>query len=241
MCLAGPLQSWGSTSRFSRRTTDHAPTKSGVIGLLAAALGMQRTEPMGDLPALQFGVRIDQPGRIERDFQTARSADGRKSFPLTDRFYLADAAFVAAVQGEAALIDHLDNALRHPQFPLYLGRRSCPPSRPVAIGVQNRDLWTALTDIEGTPWQASVPWRIRQPAVIDVEIQVDAAAVPGDLAPGQQPALVSTEHDAPVSFDSELREYAWRPVAHSSIAITNVHSRQELPRRHDPMPLLGES
>lgn len=68
--LAGPLQSWGSGSRFTERGTQHEPTKSGVVGLLAAALGRRRTDPVDDLAALDFAVRIDQPGLLESDFQT---------------------------------------------------------------------------------------------------------------------------------------------------------------------------
>lgn len=40
--LAAPLQSWGSDSKFETRKTDREPTKSGVVGLLAAALGLRR-------------------------------------------------------------------------------------------------------------------------------------------------------------------------------------------------------
>lgn len=68
--LAGPLQSWGSGSRFTERGAQHEPTKSGVVGLLASALGRRRTEPVDDLAELRFGVRIDQPGSFEDDFQT---------------------------------------------------------------------------------------------------------------------------------------------------------------------------
>lgn len=79
--LAGPMQSWGSSSRFSRRNTDVAPTKSGVIGLLAAARGSDVRSHSPKLLGLQFGVRLDQPGQILRDFHTARSLDGRQSAP----------------------------------------------------------------------------------------------------------------------------------------------------------------
>ena len=68
--LAGPLQSWGSASRFTDRGTQHEPTKSGVVGLLAAALGRRRTASVDDLASLRFGVRIDQPGTLQDDFQT---------------------------------------------------------------------------------------------------------------------------------------------------------------------------
>src|SRR4051794_18002567 len=112
LTLTGPLQSWGSSSRFVRRGTETAPTKSGVLGLLAAAQGRRRTDPLEDLAGLRFGVRIDQPGRLVRDFQTARSLDGRQTMPLSYRFYLADAVFLAAVEGDPALLDVLADALR---------------------------------------------------------------------------------------------------------------------------------
>lgn len=95
--LAGPLQSWGSSARFARRTTETAPTKSGVVGMLAAALGRDRTADLSDLAALGFAVRIDQSGTRVRDFQTAHHADTDKAMPVSERFYLADAVFVAAV------------------------------------------------------------------------------------------------------------------------------------------------
>ena len=71
--LAGPLQSWGVKSRFTVRATELAPTKSGIIGMLAAAVGRRRTDPIEDLLSLRFGVRKDQPGRVIRDFHTART------------------------------------------------------------------------------------------------------------------------------------------------------------------------
>ena len=40
--LDGPLQSWGFASRFQRRTTALHPTKSGVIGLISAAMGLAK-------------------------------------------------------------------------------------------------------------------------------------------------------------------------------------------------------
>ena len=43
--LAGPMQSWGSQSRFSHRDTEREPTKSGVVGLLSAALGSGALSP----------------------------------------------------------------------------------------------------------------------------------------------------------------------------------------------------
>lgn len=69
--LAGPMQSWGSSSRFTRRSTEAFPTKSALVGLLAAAQGRRRSDPIEDLAELRFAVRVDQPGQLLRDFHTA--------------------------------------------------------------------------------------------------------------------------------------------------------------------------
>ena len=230
--LVGPMQSWGESSRFARRATEQAPTKSGVVGLLAAARGLRRTDPLEDLLSLAFGVRVDQPGRVERDFHTARTADGSGAFPLTNRFYLTDAGFVAAVEGAAELIESLDHALRHPAFPLYLGRRSCPPAGPVTIGIRDAPLWDVL---QSEPWQAAKWWRRRQGPGVDLDLLVDAVAVPTGVRPFRE----SEHHDDPVSFDPMLREYGWRTVAHDYVRVLNDQSSVRPMTSHDPLSLLG--
>jgi CRISPR system Cascade subunit CasD len=199
--LAGPLQSWGDSSRFARRGTRHEPTKSGVLGLLAAAQGRRRTDPIEDLVGLAFGVRIDQPGRLVRDFQTARSLDGRQTMPLSYRYYLADAIFLAGVEGDRSLIEGLDDALRAPHFPLYLGRRSCAPAGPISLGVRDR---TVIDSLRAEPWQAPQWYRRRQPREVDLTVIADA------MESGQDVVRV---RDRPVSFSPERREYGWRDVA----------------------------
>lgn len=220
--LAGPMQAWGAASRFSRRDTRQEPTKSGVIGLLAAAEGRRRTDPIEDLAKLSFGVRVDQPGRLLRDFQVAiRPTDGR-SMPISERFYLSDAVFVAAVEGEPDLIENLSEALLAPTFPLYLGRRSCPPSLPLLMRVVEQPLVEALRDME---WQASRWYRRRQPKVVSVRATFDAA----DQQSGD------SVRDQPVSFNPERREYDWRTVAEVLWEFSNPDGTD----RHDPMAAVG--
>ncbi|MEU7753762.1 type I-E CRISPR-associated protein Cas5/CasD [Micromonospora sp. NPDC049101] len=225
--LAGPLQSWGSSSRFARRGTEVAPTKSGVIGLLAAAKGVRRTEPLTDLLGLEFGVRLDQPGQILRDFQTARSLDGRLSAPLTYRFYLSDAAFLAAVSGESELLHGLADALGRPQFPLYLGRRSCPPVGPISLGVHDESLDNALTS---WPWLAADWYRRKAGRTIRLEIIRDAR-------PGEP--ITETVPDEPVSFDPAHRQHTWRSILRRHVDITNDRADQTGVTEHDPLSLLG--
>lgn len=229
LVLAGPLQSWGSASRFARRTTENAPTKSGVVGLLAAALGRERTADPTDLAALRFGVRIDQPGVRVRDYQTARHLVTDVSMPVSERFYLADAVFVAAVEGDDELVGALYDAVRSPVFLPYLGRRSCPPSRPLDLG---EPVPGPLEDVlRGLPWQAAPWFRRSKRATPDIALTVllDApGGTDGDLL-----------RDLPVSFDPRHRRYALRAVTADSVTVRDPDARRERIPDHDPLPALG--
>ncbi|WP_433574650.1 type I-E CRISPR-associated protein Cas5/CasD [Nocardia brasiliensis] len=232
--LAGPLQCWGARSRFVRRDTEIAPTKSGVLGLVAAAKGLRRTDPLEMLRGLRFGVRIDQPGQRVRDFQTAqrpkRERDGSTSWPampVSYRFYISDAVFLALLEGEHELVTAIDAALRRPVFPLYLGRRACPPAGPIALGVFDEDLDAALTTC---PWQVSA--RIQQhtrAGLVTLPTIRDAAV--GELT-GE------AIHDIPVSFDPNHRRYQWRNIVRDTVQIVNPHGPSVAVTDHDPMSAL---
>ncbi|MDR8019339.1 type I-E CRISPR-associated protein Cas5/CasD [Nesterenkonia aerolata] len=197
--LYGPMQSWGDNSRFTTRHTRNEPTKSGVLGLLAAAQGRRRSDPLEDLAELRFGVRVDQPGELVRDFQTAIDWRSGRSMPLSTRYYLADAVFVAAVEGPEPLIDSLEDALESPGFPLYLGRRSCPANSDLVLGTSHRSLDEALRE---TPWQAR-PWhRHQRPKTVHLPVFRDAV----------QEERGDAQRDVPVSFDQTHRKYSWREV-----------------------------
>lgn len=228
--LAAPLQSWGDSSRFVTRGTADAPTRSGIVGLIGAAMGLRRTDPVEPLLGLSFGVRKDQPGRVIRDFQTARSLDGTKPMPLTQRYYLADAVFLAAVEGPDALIQSVIDALRRPTFPLYLGRRSCPPTWPLVLGSHHESLFEVLT---GHPWIASehIQKRATSPTV-SCEVVVDVAALPESRRAG---AALRTVRDVPLSFDPEYRSYGWREVARVWTDLQTPAYDQNAAVPHDPM------
>ena len=118
--LAGPVQSWGIDSKFEVRRTENAPSKSGVTGLLAAALGIQRNEDISSLNQLRLGVRTDQEGKLLKDFHTAHS---EKNSYITTRYYLSDAIFLVGLECEdKGFLQKLEYALKHPAFPLFLGR-----------------------------------------------------------------------------------------------------------------------
>jgi CRISPR system Cascade subunit CasD len=230
------MQSWGEESRFARRNTNDAPTKSGVVGLLAAALGRRRTDPIEDLLGLGFGVRVDQPGQIERDFQTALSLDKTHAYPLTERFYRSDAVYLAGVEGEEPLVRSLHEAVLRPVYPLYLGRRAYAPVGPLALGIHDQPLWEVLHE---HPWEAAPWWRRRQGPEPALDLLVDAVAVPASVTTDR---IVSTHRDVPVSFDPVRREYGWRTVERHQVKVVNDlarHAAQDRPPSHDPYQAFG--
>jgi CRISPR system Cascade subunit CasD len=164
--LSGPMQSWGTQSRFDMRDTGREPSKSGVVGLLCAALGRPRPEPVDDLARLSMAVRVDQEGRLERDYHTASSdrfylVSGRsKSHTVvSNRYYLADARFLVGLYGELGRLTMLYEALRNPVWPLYLGRKAFVPGEPVWLpdGLwEEFGLWDVL---EGYPWLGNAALR----------------------------------------------------------------------------------
>lgn len=157
--LIGPMQSWGTTSRFDQRDTGNEPSKSGVIGLLAAAMGIDRENwtDLEPLARMSMGVRHDRPGVPKRDYQTAGcaatdtiiKADGTpaKDGVVSQRFYLADAAFLVGLEGDdRALLEKAQAHLKNPVWPLALGRKSYLPSESVWLvnGVQDMPLREVL-------------------------------------------------------------------------------------------------
>jgi CRISPR system Cascade subunit CasD len=130
--LAGSMQSWGTDSRFNIRETGREPSKSGVIGLVCAAMGRLRDEAVDDLASLRMGVRVDFEGVVLEDFQTARNvlraSGGEKPVEISHRYYLADADFLVALEGDKVLLSQADAALRDPVFQIFLGRKAFPPT-----------------------------------------------------------------------------------------------------------------
>ncbi|OZM71263.1 type I-E CRISPR-associated protein Cas5/CasD [Amycolatopsis antarctica] len=234
--LAAPMQSWGTSSRFARRNTDRTPSKSGIVGMLAAAAGRRRTDSVEDLCGLRFGVRVEQPGQLERDFQTARPVDGSAPLPLSYRFYLSDAVFLAAVEGDPAMVGGLRDMLRAPVFPLYLGRRSCPPAGKLIVGIREG---TTEEVLGNEPWQASPGVQARHPKpTVSLETVIDC-----------EPGATNSElvHDEPVSFDPRHRQHGWRSILRGHAPnVPNPRYRpatapvRAVPDPHDPMALLTE-
>ncbi|ATM24672.1 hypothetical protein SMD44_p10173 (plasmid) [Streptomyces alboflavus] len=203
LVLAGPLQSWGTVARHTLRDTRPHPTKSGVTGMIAAALGTARTDTtrLRELAACSFAVRTDQPGTRIKDFHTTHTRDG-KSLPLSDRYYLSDAVFTAALAGPGPLIETMYTALQFPHYALSLGRRACPPSRPPQFAVEH-DSHDPAAVLETVPWQAAAWFQEAHPAH-RMTIHHDTAAT--------DPAA-RIHHDHPLDFTPGARRHGPRAVA----------------------------
>ena len=196
MRLSGPMQSWGVQSRFSVRDTGLEPSKSGIIGLLCAALGRRRDDPVDDLAALTMGVRVDQEGKLARDFHTAmnvlKASGGIKVTEPSARYYLADARFLVGLEGENLdLLTRVHAALRDPHWPLYLGRKAFVPGEPVWLedGLRpGRSMLDVLT---------SYPWLGRDTEKLPEQVRLVIEDEGGDEARPDQPLSFATRSFAP--------------------------------------------
>jgi CRISPR system Cascade subunit CasD len=209
--LAGPLQSWGDHSTFGIRDTNAYPTRSALLGMLAAAAGTPRHAGLGGLAELQFTIRVDRPGSPCRDFHTVGgglptpltvpTAEGKRKpvgmeTIVSHRHYLADAAFTVAVSGARDLINTVARTLARPAWAPYLGRRSCPPQHPLVLG--------RVDDPVGE--LDRVPLNRRPGPGPDIRVEF----VHPSPVTGEEPRL--TLNDIPLSFDPRRRRYVARTV-----------------------------
>jgi CRISPR system Cascade subunit CasD len=237
--LGGPLQSWGAATRYNTRGTLTHPTKSGVVGLCAAALGLPRGADLSPLTALAFAVRVDRPGELLIDYHTMSAAshdplnpretrlptaDGKQLKPgeskVSRRQYLQDAVFAAAFAAttheQRDLLIRLEHALRHPRYPLFLGRRSCPPDRPVLV--ERREGIGGLVELMGDlPWPIGARRRRDEPPRLPPE---PLAVVVDD------PAGEELLDDLPAGGGPFDRAFAQRPVHHLHLGGGEAGSRE---------------
>lgn len=246
--LEGPLQSWGDTSKLVIRRTMDAPTKSGVLGLVCCAMGLPRKaacDRLRELNTLAMGVRIDRPGTRWWDYHTVGARVGilnakgeikinaqtkEPETLITRREYLADASFLVALHGDSALIGRVADALASPVWPVFLGRKSCPPAvpvlaRPGAGEARNPSSHATLADALAAP-----PWSPRCegdaiPAEVETLIEWRASDE-GDVAPED----AEVWYDTPVCFDPPVHEP--RLVLRGTLPVTAGRAML----RHSPAP-----
>lgn len=221
--LGGPLQSWGSSSVYDQRDTDDMPTKSAVIGLLAGALGRKRDESVEDLAALNFGVRVDLPGSRLKDFQVTNMGE-KLNANLSNRVYLTDAVFLVGLESDdEEFLSEIDHAVNNPEYPLFMGRRSCPPTLPLNLGIRPGELYETLLE---EPWL--VPeWRQKELFGFREEIRLR-------IVTDSMEDHGAFKRDVPISFSPFKREYRYRYL--KEMAPKTVKKEEILyGTEHDPM------
>jgi len=157
---------------------------------------------------------------------------------LSERFYCTDAVFVGFVEGPDDLVDALAQAVVRPVFPLYLGRRSCPPALPLRLAVREGSAWDAVRE---TPWMASPYYQKKQrrDRLVRTRVVADLGIIPPEVERSPQHTL----QDMPISFNSEHRQFTVRAVEEVYIELENPQYAEMKPQArpglvHDPMEVL---
>lgn len=226
--LYGPMASWGEIAVGESRHSAVHPSRSALLGLLGAALGIERSDDTGQhalVEVYRFGIKLQSAGSPLRDYHTVQVGVAPRKFQfrsrrqelaadkvetiLSSREYRCDSLALVAVEvlpDALADLDDLAQALRQPRFPLYLGRKSCPlalPLSPQRISAAN--LREALDGVELPsllglldPRQPQQVWPTRQDRHAFRLGQVRYYWEEGMQA-GMTPSFDSWRHDQPLS------------------------------------------
>lgn len=227
--LAAPQQSWGVDSKFETRRTEREPSKSGVIGMVAAALGRSREDSLDDLNELKFGVRVDKEGTLLVDYHTAHAQKciyvPKDDAYITERHYLQDAVFLVGLYSDNdEFLKKIEYALKNPVYHLYLGRRSCPPTLPLVLGIRECGILEAL---ENEEWLVERYSEVK-PSNANQALRIVTEALDGEVPDGMI-------NDKPISFSKKKRDYGYRSVKlRKSVKIGDKSTNTD-ETEHDPM------
>ncbi|NLN97109.1 MAG: type I-E CRISPR-associated protein Cas5/CasD [Eubacteriaceae bacterium] len=223
--LAAPLQSWGVSSKFDTRSTEKMPTKSGLIGMLASALGYDRGSDLTELREnFIYGFRADREGLIHKDFHKAQ-VPGLKNANISDRYYLADALFLSGIEGPYDKLLLIKNALLSPKYPLYLGRRSCPPEGRIVLGIRDVSLLDALKS---------------EPRLFDSINRTSESLLRVQIETTSDDINSYTLKDNPITFSHEYRQYGYRSIRELWVNPPYPNPIKGKASEHDPMKSLAE-
>jgi len=231
-----PLQSWGDSARWSVRDTRSEPTMSGVLGLVAASHGWRLSDD-GDrrvaalAKRLRFGVRADREGAPLRDYHTIGGTRSGRETPWTglltaegktkrnqsngalhtevsERNYLCDACFLVMLEADDATLNEIEDALRSPVWPQFLGRKACVPAAPVCPARPNGPSTVPGPLIDAL---SAFPWLGRAQDQLPEQLRV----VVDEMA-GATCGLRALRHDVPESF--RHRRFAHRYVREFTVS-----------------------
>lgn len=217
--FAGPLQSWGTDSKFETRYTDFYPSKSAVIGMIAASYGYGRDEDekIKKLNDLDFAVRVDQRGNLLRDYQiaTAYKPDGRfERNYVTNRYYLEDAIFVVAIGGEDDFIDKIELSLKNPYFQTFFGKRSNPINPDFILDKTNQGVVESLANLS---WQAGNWYKkeYKNKSMVELEVYIDADLI--------KESVSKFRKDRVESFSQKHRQFRYRGEKRYVVTLSEEH------------------
>lgn len=224
--FASPLQAWGTDSNFNIRHTDFHPSKSALIGMLGAAMGLRRDDDkeFQALNDLDFGVRVDQIGNMMSDYQIVRYGEKVGDVHLTHRYYLEDSIFlVALASSDENLMENIEYALKHPYFQLFLGRKSVPINADYFLEKNNK---SPLENLKTYPWLASKWYRKKEPRNLSIFADVDLV---GDKAQN----FGEMRKDRVVSFSRKDRIFKYRKEVRVDIPLGDVYKKEDIESEHD--------
>ncbi|MES9882617.1 MAG: type I-E CRISPR-associated protein Cas5/CasD [Sedimenticola sp.] len=236
--LYGPMAAWGDTAVGEFRPSHSHPTRTAVLGLVAAALGVTRDDEKQLLTldsSCRIAVRLDSTGELLRDYHTTQVPPQQHKVrhytrrdelntdklhtTLSQRDYRTDTAATIALSllvGADITLDKIKSALRHPALPLYLGRKSCPLALPLAPQIISADSLNAAFN--------SFPDTLSQLSEITRESKSYGSGIARpelirfyweeeEPAPGMQPEMIYPRRDRLRSrkrwqFDNRNEHYA---------------------------------
>ncbi len=174
MQLYGPMAAWGEQAVGQVRRSAAHPSKSAILGLCAAAMGIKREEEAlhnALANTLKFGTEVLSVGSLIKDYHTTQVPPKRAKVYhlytrkdelaepgvgtiLSSREYRQDALFKAVLwqaDGGRDQLDKMTEKLKQPHFHLYLGRKSCPLALPLNPEVIDADSLSAACEKYSAP------------------------------------------------------------------------------------------
>lgn len=213
ICLRAPLASFGDNAGNAQRDTSDLPTRSALIGLAAAALGIEREDtkaqallgqqlvtaaglydrgnPLTDFHTFQS---LNQAGKGAATRAEALAKTAHVETSISRRHYRTDGLWQAAYRlseraEDGMTLDTLRQAFETPRFVLYLGRKSCPLSHPLVPRIVAAQTVVAAFQAQFQAVSGTIARRGTRLQVVSVERVEDGPA-------SNRPRL-HTRHDDP--------------------------------------------